>query len=258
MFCRNAGFEDITFREGRMARTIARVSQFLFCLAVSISAAAQYSQPAAPDSQPAPPAQATPSAPAEQTAQTSATHVPTAPKSKGALIQNIGETKDPTPPDMVCFGYGPRWSVQFINGEARYLGMNQPDQAFLGDFYWVAEQQSWEWHRANGLAPMNGNFGLSATIQKETCQDPVRRETFPYSGQINLPQGDMVSGCCRKLKPGEAPVGKHGLQPAANTAQATGAPGTAAPPQGAAQPSSASSGAAQPRTRPQAGVPQPQ
>ena len=71
---------------------------------------------------------------------------------------------------------------------------------------------------------MNGNFGLSASIQKETCHDPVRRETFPYTGQINLPQGDMVSGCCRKLRPGEAAVGKHGLQPTTNTAQASGAP----------------------------------
>lgn len=233
-----------------MARTIARTSLFLFCLAVAISVTAQDSQPPAP-------AQAAPAAAAEQTAQTSATQVPTAPKSKGALIQNIGETKDPTPPDMVCFGYGPKWSVQFVNGEARYLGVNQPDQDFLGDFYWVADEQSWEWHRANGLAPMNGNFGLSASIQKETCQDPVRRETFPYTGQINLPQGDMVSGCCRKLRPGEAAIGKHGLQPTTNTAQATTQTGTATAP-AAAQPSSASSGTAQPRTRPQAGIPQPQ
>lgn len=235
-----------------MARTIARTSLFLFCLAVAISAVAQ-DAPA--------PAQAAPAAAAaEQTPQTSATEVPTAPKSKGALIQNIGETKDPTPPDMVCFGYGPKWSVQFTNGEARYLGMNQPDQAFLGDFYYVADENSWEWHRADGLAPMNGNFGLSASIQKETCHDPVRRETFPYTGQINLPQGDMVSGCCRKLRPGEAAVGKHGLQPTTNTAQASGAPAApgAATPQAAVQPNSASSGAAQPRTRPQAGVPQPQ
>ncbi len=233
-----------------MARTIARTSLFLFCLAVAISAVAQ-DAPA--------PAQAAPAAAAaEQTPLTSATNLPAAPKSKGALIQNIGETKDPTPPDMVCFGYGPKWSVQFTNGEARYLGMNQPDQAFLGDFYWVSEDKSWEWHRENGLAPMNGNYGLSASIQKETCQDPVRHETFPYSGQINLPQGDMVSGCCRRMKPGEAPVGKHGLQPTTNTAQAAGAPGTATPQAAAQQPTSASSGSSQPRTRPQAGIPQPQ
>ena len=124
-----------------MARTIARTSLFLFCLAVAISAVAQ-DAPA--------PAQAAPAAAAaEQTPQTSATEVPTAPKSKGALIQNIGETKDPTPPDMVCFGYGPKWSVQFTNGEARYLGMNQPDQAFLGDFYWVSETSS----HGSGTAP---------------------------------------------------------------------------------------------------------
>jgi uncharacterized membrane protein len=249
----NSVIEHITFREGRMARTIARSSLFLFCLAVAVSAVAQDAPaPAA--------AQAAPQTEAATKPQTSAADLPGAPKSKGALIQNIGETKDPTPPDMVCFGYGPKWSVQFTNGEARYLGINQPDQAFLGDFYWVSEEQSWEWHRANGLAPMNGNFGLSASIQKESCQDPVRHETFPYTGQINLPQGDMVSGCCRKLKPGEAPVGKHGLQPATNTAQAAGAPATAAGAAGAttAQPTSASSGTAQPRTRPQAGIPQPQ
>ncbi len=63
---------------------------------------------------------------------------------------------------------------------------------------------------------MNGGYALSATIQKTSCTDPERKETFPYSAQVNLPQGDMVSGCCRKLKPGEAPVGPHGL-PSNNT-----------------------------------------
>lgn len=137
----------------------------------------------------------------------------------------------PKPPDMVCFGYGPKWSVQFINGEARYLGINQPDQTFLGDFYWVPEDKAWEWHRANGLAPMNGGYDLSATIQKAACTDPVRKQTYPYSGQVNLPTGDMVSGCCRKLKPGEAPVGKHGLQqmtPPSGSPQST-TPGSSAP-----------------------------
>lgn len=243
-----------------MARTIARTSLFLFCLAVAISAVAQ-DAPAPAQAAPAPPAAAATAATAaaERTPQTSATEVPTAPKSKGALIQNIGETKDPNPPDMVCFGYGPKWSIQFTDGAARYLGVNQPNQDFLGEFYWVSDQNSWEWHRADGLAPMNGNFALSASIQKETCQDPVRHETFPYSGQVNLPQGDMVSGCCRKLRPGEAAIGKHGLQPTTNTAQASGAPaapGAATP--AAAQPNNASSGASKPRTRPQAGIPQPQ
>jgi uncharacterized membrane protein len=145
----------------------------------------------------------------------------------------------PKPPDMVCFGYGPNWSVQFVNGAARYLGINQPDQDFLGDFYYVPQDKAWEWHRANGLAPMNGGYDLSATIQKASCNDPVRKQTYPYSAQVNLPQGDMVSGCCRKLKPGEAPVGKHGLQqttpaPSGNSqpaapGSATGQPGQSKP-----------------------------
>jgi uncharacterized membrane protein len=144
----------------------------------------------------------------------------------------------PKPPDMVCFGYGAKWSVQFINGEARYLGINQPDQTFLGDFYWVPEDKAWEWHRANGLAPMNGGYDLSATIQKQACADPVRKQTYPYSSQVNLPQGDMVSGCCRKLRPGEAPVGKHGLQqmtPQSSTPQSE-TPGLSTPQSATSQP----------------------
>jgi uncharacterized membrane protein len=236
-----------------MARTIFRASLFLFCMAITISAAAQDAQSAPP------PAQAAPQTEAAPTPQTSAADLPGAPKSKGALIQNIGETKDPNPPDMVCFGYGPKWSIQFTSGAARYLGMNQPDQDFLGEFYWVSDQNSWEWHRANGLAPMNGNFGLSANIQKETCQDPVRKETFPYSGQINLPQGDMVTGCCRKLKPGEAVVGRHGLQQTVATPTVP-APTGSATAQPAAPASGTQSATSKPptRTRPQAGVPQPQ
>jgi len=114
-------------------------------------------------------------------------------------------------PDMVCFGYYPNWSVQFVNGEARYLADNQPDQYFRGGFYYVSEDSTWDWHRADGLAPMNGNYGLSASVDKTACHDPVQKTTFPYSAQVYLPTGDMVSGCCRKLKPGEAAVGHHGL-----------------------------------------------
>jgi uncharacterized membrane protein len=147
------------------------------------------------------------------------------------------QTNAPKPPDMVCFGYGPKWSIQFVNGAARYLGVNQPDQTLLGDFYWVAQDKAWEWHRANGLAPMNGNFDLSATIQKQACTDPVRKQTYPYAAQVNLPQGDMVSGCCRKLMPGEAVVGKHGLQQTA-----PGSYGSSSGTQGGAQTGSQQSG----------------
>ena len=111
---------------------------------------------------------------------------------------------------MVCWGSGPNWSIQFVSWGARYLGINQPDQDFLGGFFWVPEDKVWAWHRTGGLAPTSG-FGLSATIKKASCTDPVSKENTPWSAQVNLPQGDMVSGCCRKLKAGEAPVGPHGV-----------------------------------------------
>jgi len=116
----------------------------------------------------------------------------------------------PKPPDMVCWGSGPNWSIQFVSWGARYLGINQPDRDFLGGFFWVPDQKVWVWQRKNNLAPVSG-YGLSATISKASCTDPVRKETFPWSAQVNLPEGDMVNGCCRKLKPGEAPVGPHGV-----------------------------------------------
>ena len=121
---------------------------------------------------------------------------------------------------MVCFGYYPNWSVQFANGEARYLGVNEPDQYFPGDFYWVEQDKVWEWHRQNDTAPKNGGNGLSASIQKAACDDAERNITYPYSAQVYLPQGDMVSGCCRKLLPGEAPIGRHGLPPSEAAPQA--------------------------------------
>lgn len=117
---------------------------------------------------------------------------------------------------MVCFGEGPKWSIQFVSWGARYLGINQPDQDYLGGFMWVPDQKVWAWQRKNNLAVIGNGYGLSATIQKASCTDPERKEMFPYSAQVNLPTGDMVSGCCRKLKPGEAPVGPHGL-PSNNT-----------------------------------------
>jgi uncharacterized membrane protein len=142
---------------------------------------------------------------------TQTTTNPLAPPPAAATPQ--GQAPPPKPPDMVCFGYGPNWSIQFVSWGARYLGINQPDQDFLGQFVWVAQDKTWAWQRQNGLAPMNGQYDLSATIKKASCNDPVRKETFPYSSQVNLPSGDMVSGCCRKLRAGEAPVGPHGVPP---------------------------------------------
>jgi uncharacterized membrane protein len=151
------------------------------------------------------------SALASSVAQTTTTN-PLAPAPAAPASQAPPPTK---PPDMVCFGEGPRWSIQFVAWGARYLGINQPDQDFLGGFFWVPDEKVWVWQRQNGLAPTSG-FGLSATIKKASCTDPVRKEVFPYSAQVNMPTGDMVSGCCRKLKPGEAPVGPHGV-PSNNT-----------------------------------------
>ncbi len=138
-------------------------------------------------------------------------------------IDNPGRATGAKPPDMVCFGYYPNWSIQFGSGEARYLGVNEPDQYFKGDFYWVEEDKVWEWHRSARVAPSTtGSPSLSATIRRESCKDPVRQTGYPFAADVYLPQGDMVSGCCRKLLPGEAAIGKHGVPPA--TA------GTAAPP----------------------------
>jgi uncharacterized membrane protein len=144
-------------------------------------------------------------------AQDTANPAPQAPAAKPA-----NPAAPPNPPDMVCFGEGPKWSIQFVSWGARYLGINEPDKDFLGGFFWVPDQKVWVWQRKNGLAPMGGGYALSATIQKASCTDPERKQTFPYSAQVNLPQGDMVSGCCRKLKAGEAPVGPHGV-PSNNT-----------------------------------------
>lgn len=134
----------------------------------------------------------------------------------------------PKPPDMVCFGYGPSWSIQFVNGEARYLGVNQPDQYFLGGFYWVPEANVWDWHRENGLAPTNG-YALSASVKKAACKDATTKQTYPYSAQVNLPTGDIVSGCCRKLRPGEAPIGPNGFPASENTPNGPPSPTPTAP-----------------------------
>lgn len=134
-----------------------------------------------------------------------------------APAKPVNHAAPPKPPDMVCWGSGPNWSIQFASWGARYLGINEPDQDFLGGFYWVPKDKIWAWHRSDSLTPSSG-YGLSAVIKEASCTDRVRKETFPYSAQVNLPQGDTVTGCCRKLKAGEAPVGPHGV-PSNNTPQ---------------------------------------
>jgi uncharacterized membrane protein len=135
------------------------------------------------------------------------------PQQQTPAAKSASPTATPNPPDMVCFGEGPKWSIQFVSWGARYIGFNEPDRDFLGGFFWVPDQKAWVWQRKNGLAPMDGGYALSATIQKASCTDPESKQKFPYSAQVNMPQGDMVSGCCRKLKAGEAPVGPHGMPP---------------------------------------------
>ena len=64
--------------------------------------------------------------------------------------------------DMVCWGSGPDWSIQFASWGAQYLGVNTPDQNFPGHFYWVPEDETWVWQqRTLDLAP-KGRPNLSA------------------------------------------------------------------------------------------------
>ena len=108
---------------------------------------------------------------------------------------------------MVCFGNNPRWSFQFGDKAARTLGISEGDKYWIGKFTYVDGQ--WSWH---GSPASGSGGGLTATITKGKCIDKTQVDTkeFPYQCQVYLPEGDIVNGCCRKLKPGEAPVGPHG------------------------------------------------
>jgi len=125
------------------------------------------------------------------------------------------QTKRSTPvdipnqaPDMVCFGEGPNWSLQLEQGRARRLGINQPDSFYNGKFVWVPNEAVWNWTGENS----NGQGDhLVVTISQKACVDNQRKEQFPYKAQTMLPTGDIVFGCCRKLKPGEAAVGPDGV-----------------------------------------------
>ena len=113
-------------------------------------------------------------------------------------------------PDTVCFGNSPRWSFQFGAQAARTLGISEGDKWWIGKFTYVDGQWSWHGNPARG-----SGSGLTATITKGKCIDKTQADTkeFPYQGQVYLPEGNIVNGCCRRLKPGEAPVGPHGYVP---------------------------------------------
>jgi hypothetical protein len=91
------------------------------------------------------------SALASAVAQTTTTN-PLAP----APATPANQAPPPKPPDMVCFGEGPRWSIQFVSWGARYLGINQPDQDFLGGFFWVPDEKVWVWQAAK--RPRSGQW----------------------------------------------------------------------------------------------------
>ena len=117
-------------------------------------------------------------------------------------------------PDMVCFGTNPKWSFQFGATAARTLGISEGDKYWTGKFMYVDGQWSWHGNPATG-----SGGGLTATITKGMCTEKtdVGTKEFLYRGQVYLPEGDIVNGCCRKLKPGEAAVGPHGYIPATPT-----------------------------------------
>ncbi len=121
----------------------------------------------------------------------------------------------PKPPDMVCFGNGPDWSIQFTAGAAYAVGIGQSNAVWLGDFFYVPNLKVWAWHPTDPHAAGK----ISAFIHKAACIDPARHERFFYNAEVNLPEGDMVGGCCRKLKPGEAVVGPKGYVPPPNQPQ---------------------------------------
>lgn len=129
----------------------------------------------------------------------------------GASAQNSSPASSATPkvPDLVCFGNNPAWSIQFTSHGARYVAMNEPDRTFIGTFHWISDMKAWSWNPTD----LGQTVPLTATIQKGACVDNVRNWTLDYKAQVNLPDGNMVSGCCRKLKPGEAPVGPGGYGP---------------------------------------------
>ncbi|HTV64710.1 MAG TPA: hypothetical protein VMD98_03850 [Bryocella sp.] len=162
---------------------------------------------------------------------TAASAAPKAPVNS-PRIEHPGVGKEANTPDMVCFGYYPRWSVQFGNGQARYLGYNEPDRYFDGDFYWVSDENAWEWRHDGVNVSSDGRYGLSATIERTECKDPVQKTINPYSAEVYLPEGDMVSGCCRRLRAGEAPIGHRGAPSSAVAASnsATSAPAQAVTP----------------------------
>ncbi|MGA2904379.1 MAG: hypothetical protein ABSD98_11145 [Candidatus Korobacteraceae bacterium] len=167
-----------------MRRVLVRCIAILFVLAAVISVAAQDT-----------------ANPGEQDTTTPAEPAP-APKRAKKVPQD-------KPPDLVCFGEGPDWSIQFVSWGARSLGINQPDQDFPGNFFWLPDEKLWLWQ-------MGGGSALSARIRTASCTDPVRKGTFPYAALVYLPHGDIRAGCCRKLKAEEAPAGPHGL-PSNNT-----------------------------------------
>ena len=130
-----------------------------------------------------------------------------APKGKQQAAPPAQPTKIP---DLVCFGNNPRWSFQFGESAARTLGISEGDTYWIGKFTYVDGQWSWHGNPATG-----SGGGLTATITKGKCIDNTQPDTkeFKYQGQVYLPEGNIVNGCCRRLKPGEAPVGPHGYVP---------------------------------------------
>jgi uncharacterized membrane protein len=139
----------------------------------------------------------------------------------------------PQLPDMVCWGHTPDWSIQFGSWGTRYLGIDQPDRNFLGDFHWVPEDAAWVWQRTVGFAESTSP-DLTAVIKRSSCADSVTKKTFPYSARVGLPQGDAVSGCCRNLKADEAPIGPQGVPPEDAAPQLT--PNQATPNEAAPKP----------------------
>ena len=130
---------------------------------------------------------------------------------------------DAPPPPLVCSGSGPSWRLNLDGRRARLSIPPAQSLSLAGRFSSPGQAKNYGWR---GRTAGGKGADVVAFLAEQTCTD-VSAVEHPFAVSVSLPDGRLLSGCCRRNAPGTAPEpqaeAKSTPSPAPTPAPALGA-----------------------------------
>jgi uncharacterized membrane protein len=97
---------------------------------------------------------------------------------------------------LMCGGTEPFWSLEVENGQARYSGLDEEPQTMSAS----------PWRKASGRLgtfavqlERGGQIGYASVWRESaSCSDGMSDIGYPFGTVVIRPDGEVLSGCCRR------------------------------------------------------------